>query len=226
MKEIDNLSNIKAERQIVIEELENQKEELLSTIDKTYDQIEEMKKNEVIQEYLRLQDKVSELRTEVKSIEDDIDIEELLNCDHIFANEELNKSNECEKGKYVEKTCSSELRCIKCGLNWRWIRDKNYEKFYRDDKLGVTKIKVIKSIIARQYKLRSFKPAEYLSYDLAKAIYDKIIECNPGIDDTTAKVYFEWAQKNILTKDMPIEKHKDRVRRLNAHIWPEDRYKN
>ena len=230
MKEIDNLSNIKLERQLVIEELENQKQEVLNAIDKTFDQIEEMKKSEVIQEFLKLRKKVKKLRSEAESIEDDIYIEKILNCDHIFANTKLNKSTDIVNGRLEYTISSSQLCCIKCGLNWKWRTTKQLEKMYINSSFAKDKIKAYKGMVARTVEknnnLISLNPEQYLSYDLAKAIYERIIECNPGIDDTTAKVYFECAQKNILTKDMPMEKHKDRVRRLNAYIWPKDRCKN
>lgn len=227
--EIDNTSNIKRERQIVIEELINEKKEVLEDINKTCEQINELEKNSAVQEYLKLKKSIKELNRREENIQSDIDIEEILNCDHIFANEKLNVLSEPKNGMIVKTLCSSDLRCIKCGLHINWLRGDLYEKHYANSQVREIRMKAMKSKIAHEYfrqnKLRSFNPTSYLSVELALAIYARIIECNPGIDEVTAKVYFEHAMRNILKDNIPNEKHKDRVRRLDMYEYT-DRYKN
>lgn len=115
---------------------------------------------------------------------------------------------------------SSDLRCIKCYISQKHVKSQGKLMLRRYQKPNT----VIQSEYARKLNLRSFKPLSYPSFELGQAVYQRILDRNPNIDEETAKRYYESAIRNIIGKTMPEEKHRDRARRLQ--LKPYDRYKN
>ena len=64
----------------------------------------------------------------------------------------------------------------------------------------------------------------FCDLDLAKAIYSKIREAHPNIDDETARKYFEIALDNIKNIKVSDERKTSRAKRLSLSLkfykWP------
>ena len=220
---MEDIKTLREERQIVLEELIDEKESVKEEITDISKQIEELTKNDAVIEYLLLCSEIDDLYDKEHSLCDDIRTQRILNCDHIFVNERINYSQEFspEKQRYVNIPASSELKCIKCSLNAKRILRPGKEMLTH----LVSRNSVIISDYAKTIKLRSFEPLQYPSFDLGSAVYQRILERNPDIDEETAKRYYESAMRNIIGKDMPKAKHIDRAKRLNF-TNPNIKYKN
>lgn len=80
---MEDIKTIKEERQIILDELENEKTSIRESIDELSSRINDMaNNNETVIEYLLLRAERDELLDKSNELSDDIKTQEMLNCDH------------------------------------------------------------------------------------------------------------------------------------------------
>ena len=165
-------------------------------------QLSVLEKTEEVKKYLLLKDKSASLFFECQELIKRIKLEEFESCNHIWitTNEMVDKN----KGR----SCRF-LGCIKCGLDQDVINKLNTIHFLPyEEQLMCTFMENSKYITG----IVSFESCDL---SLARAIYSKIKEKNPDIDDETACKYFEIALNNMRDKRVNDEKRKSITKRLS-----------
>ena len=173
--------------------------EEMGTIRKRLNELEEDKK---IQEFLRLKRDYEILSKEKNRIYKVMKYEEYERCQHILVYTKITKD---VRGR-IQKSCG----CIKCGLDDRVLHNKTSEVFY-DQKVMYDFLKE-KSPWGVQGKDSGYA----CSLPLARAIYSRIKEVHPDIDDKTALKYFEIALDNI--RKIPVSKNREFKRAVRLSL--------
>ena len=162
------------------------------------DELKVLEENDKIKKYFELTKKNDELYKIERDLYAEIRKEEFKKCNHVLI---YSKSiyDELEQRTYRYRGC------IKCGLDESVKADDNY-KFSSvtkamHDCLGWVNIK-----------------GKYIDYvcdlELARAIYNRIKEVHPDINDETAIKYFEIALDNIRNIKVSEERKEKRANRL------------
>ena len=119
-------------------------------------------------------------------------------CKHQLVYSEI-KYDECDMRTL--RFCA----CIKCGLDESVKIHEGYKYFLID--------KVMRDYLG--WNDIQGKTSEYIcDIELAHAIYTKIKEAHPNIDDETATKYFEIALDNIRNNKVSEERKENRAKRL------------
>ena len=185
------MHNINEEYRIVSEEM-----------DKVNNQLYVLKKDQKVQKYIELERRNKELRYKQLVLYRQTKYEEYKNCHHIYVTSQIKNDN--LKGRQ-----SRGYTCIKCGLKRPVLYSDKETLTYNEQ-------------IMYDYLKNNFETNEFDIYtdyvcnkDLARAIYCKIKEHNPDIDDSLVKKYFEIALDNIRNIKVNYERMKSRAKRLH-----------
>ncbi len=168
-----------------------------------------LRKNPDVIRYLELKEKMKKQKREQDQLYAIIKKEEYASCNHIWI-ESYHEYDSKEGRSY------SYHGCIKCGLDTK-ILDceiqsltpsyKVMYRFLRDN---------------RPYRKGLFSDV-LCDLDLAKAIYTKIKEYHPNIDDQTALYYLKIALADIRKIEVSEDRKKSRIKRLGLipefHKW-------
>lgn len=172
-----------------------------SDIDEQYRNIEQeiwgLEENPIVKKYLGLQEKKSELATKRKELYRLMKCGEHENCDHLWV------ISMDEYGEY-------DYGCLKCGLNKKALRLTNRGK---DDSLSFDE-RIMASLLEEHNYKNVFKRDIVCDLELASAIYKKIKEYHPDIDDKTAVKYLEISLDDIRNIEVSDERKKSRAKRL------------
>ena len=163
-------------------------------------EIDELSKKESVRRYLSLKEQNRLIRKRQEKLFADVYFKFFDSCDHIFVYSEL----EFDKTRGTIRSCG----CIKCGLNESVLKGHRDELSIQDQ---------IMYDYLTSHELSGTKTNNFCDLDLARAIYSKIIDNNPGIDDKTAIKYFEIALDNIRNIDVSDERKESRAKRLSLN---------
>lgn len=196
---------------------------------------------EILEKYAKVSDKLSKLNKEIKFLEGDSVVQEyrvLLTLREVVEKElaslyEEKREHEFEQCNHIwvhsnekGKQESSEFcRCIKCGLNRGLLQNE----------LGY-----LNYLIKEEQEMYDFmlKHVVYFTgielniacdYDLAKALYQRIKEKNPDIDDATISQYLENALADMNKIKVSPDRERIRAKRLlldeNFNRWQSKKVK-
>ncbi len=172
-----------------------------SDIDKEYKNIEQeiwgLEENPIVKKYIGLQRKKNELATKKKELYRLMKYGEYEKCDHLW----VTATTHFDEGYYI---------CIKCGLNKETLRKvfcQGAESLSFEDKIMYD--------VLRSYNYKSgYNTHIICDLELASAIYKKIKEQHPDIDDKTVIKYFSIALNDIRNIEVNDERKKSRAKRL------------
>lgn len=156
-----------------------------------------LQENPVVKKYIELQAKRNELDFKERELYKLIKTEEYENCDHIWVISE-------ERGDY-------DYACIKCGYNTKVPRLVANGK---DDNLSFDEM-IMKNLSIKPNCQEGINLDIVCDLELAMAIYQKIKEHYPDIDDRLASCYVKKALTDIKDIEVNEERKESRRKRLN-----------
>ena len=172
-----------------------------SDIDKEYKNIEQkiwgLEENPIVKKYIGLQRKKNELAAKKKELYRLMKHTEYENCNHLWV------ISMDEHGEY-------DYVCVKCGLNYKSLRLTNRGK---EDTLTFNE-RVMASVLKEQSFVNDADINFVCDKELAMALYKKIKEQHPNIDDKTVIKYFNIALNDIRNIEVNDERKKSRAKRL------------
>ena len=172
-----------------------------SDIDKEYRNIEKeiwgLEELPIVKKYIELQAKKNALATKRKNLYGLMKYGGYENCNHLWG------ISMDEYGEY-------DYVCVKCGLNYKSLRLTNRGK---EDSLSFDE-RVMASVLKDQSFVNSADINLVCDKDLAMALYKKIKEHHPDIDDKTAVKYLEIALEDIRNIEVSEKRKKNRAKRL------------
>ena len=185
-------------------------EEMLSEMKKINSRLEELMEDKQVQEYLALDGRRMELEPELLNLHTDMKKEEFSKCSHIWIPVSKNVD-------YYEGRSDIDYGCMKCGLDQR-VLSASYPEFLSVDD------KIMYNYLCQHYAIhQGIKSHTLCDLDLAHAMYSKIVEYHPEIDDVTALKYFEIALDNMRNIRVTDDRKESRVKRLmlkpGFHNW-------
>lgn len=185
-------------------------EEMLSEMKKINSRLEELMEDKQVQEYLALDGRRIELEPELLSLHTDMKKEEFSKCSHIWIPVSKNVD-------YYEGRSDIDYGCMKCGLDQR-VLSASYPEFLSVDD------KIMYNYLRQHYAIhQGIKSHTLCDLDLAHAMYSKIVEYHPEIDDVTALKYFEIALDDMRNIRVNDDRKESRVKRLmlkpGFHNW-------
>lgn len=185
-------------------------EEMLSEMKKINSRLEELMEDKQVQEYLTLDDQRLKLESELSELYTVMKKEEFSKCSHIWI--PVSKNVDYYEGRY-----DIDYGCMKCGLDQR-VLSASYPEFLSVDD------KIMYNYLYQHYAIhQGIKSHTLCDLDLAHAMYSKIVEYHPEIDDVTALKYFEIALDNMRNIRVTDDRKESRVKRLmlkpGFHNW-------
>lgn len=185
-------------------------EEMLSEMKKINSRLEELMEDKRVQEYLTLDDQRLKLESELSELYTVMKKEEFSKCSHIWIPVSKNVD-------YYEGRSDIDYGCMKCGLDQR-VLSASYPEFLSVDD------KIMYNYLYQHYAIhQGIKSHALCDLDLAHAMYSKIVEYHPEIDDVTALKYFEIALDNMRNIRVTDDRKESRVKRLmlkpGFHNW-------
>lgn len=185
-------------------------EEMLSEMKKINSRLEELMEDKQVQEYLTLDDQRLKLESELSELYTVMKKEEFSKCSHIWIPVSKNVD-------YYEGRSDIDYGCMKCGLDQR-VLSASYPEFLSVDD------KIMYNYLYQHYAIhQGIKSHTLCDLDLAHAMYSKIVEYHPEIDDVTALKYFEIALDNMRNIRVTDDRKESRVKRLmlkpGFHNW-------
>ena len=172
-----------------------------SDIDKEYRNIEKeiwgLEELPIVKKYIELQAKKNALATKRKNLYGLMKYGEYENCNHLWG------ISMDEYGEY-------DYVCVKCGLNYKSLRLTNRGK---EDSLSFDE-RVMASVLKGQSFVNDADINLVCDKELAMALYKKIKEHHPDIDDKTAVKYLEIALEDIRNIEVSEKRKKNRAKRL------------
>lgn len=168
-------------------------------------EIKELLETDVVKRYFELCRQDKNLANRQREVYENIKNEQYLKCNHIWVN--TLKDYDSYEGR-TETYCG----CIKCGLDERVI----YMMEYNPDTSALTEDqKIMYRIINNTYYSKGIKTNIGCNLELGMAIYKRIKEIHPNIQDGLARKYFEIALDNIRNIKVSDERKKSRAKRLS-----------
>lgn len=166
--------------------------------------INELEENEAVKEYLDLCKQSDQLLREQKQLYTQVKVEEYSSCNHIWVNT-LHEYDSWEGRSY------NYCGCIKCGLDRRVL---HLMENYHDQDWLTKEQRIMYNFLTNNQSDFGIKTNLLCDLDLAKAIYSKIKEAHPNIDDETIVKYLKVALHNIRDTKVSDERKVNRAIRL------------
>ncbi len=193
-----------------MENLRAKYEQIVLKEKKLIEQINALADDEKVKKYFELSNQNNELENLQKKLYKQMKIEEYSSCNHIWITAVQDyDSFEGHKHDY----CG----CIKCGLDKSIFLRKRYTKIYNKklDSFTLDQRIMYDFIVSDNTSSKGINTNILCNLDLAKAIYSKIKEVHPDIDDETAIKYFKVALYNIRNNKGSDERKESRTKRLS-----------
>lgn len=184
--------------------LKERYEEIVSERKKLIAKINELANDDKVKKYFELCRQNDSLATQQKDLYKRIRIEEYSYCNHIWVTT-LHDYDSIEGRSY------NYCGCMKCGLDQRVFH--LMENCHKLDYLTLEQQIMYNFMYGSSYK-SGIDTKVLCDLDLAKAIYAKIKEVYPDIDDEMARKYFEIALDNIRRTKVSDERKTNRAKRL------------
>ena len=180
-------------------DLKRKYEELKNQREKTIEELNQLREDDRVKRYIELQSKNETLYNEQIALYQELKKEEYSSCNHILVYSEIDYDR-YEGRSY--KRCG----CIKCGLDGS-VSSQSREYLPFSQKIMYDYL--------RKNHLRGKETNIACDLDLAHAIYSKVKEVHPDIDDDTAIGYFEIALNNIRSTKVSEDRKTNRAKRLS-----------
>lgn len=180
-------------------DLKRKYEELKNQREKTIEELNHLREDDRVKRYIELQSKNETLYNEQIALYQELKKEEYSSCNHILVYSEIDYDR-YEGRSY--KRCG----CIKCGLDGS-VSSQSREYLPFSQKIMYDYL--------RKNHLRGKETNITCDLDLAQAIYSKVKEVHPDINDDTAIGYFEIALNNIRNTKVSEERKTNRAKRLS-----------
>ncbi len=184
-------------KEVKMESLKEKYDEVLSQETSTELRINSLKDNAAVKEYLALQDKIKHLQDQKEELYRQIQFDNYSSCKHIWT---------------ITYVCYEEgcfyCGCIKCGLDQRVVLPENYD--VRETPYG----QIMEEFVKKNCGQPMYSKLE-CDLPLARAIYAKIKEAHPNIDDKTALSYLNTALSDIRDKKVSDKRRISRAKRLS-----------
>ena len=168
------------------------------------DELKALREHPLVKRYLELTEKNDYLFTEQKKLIKQFKLKEFDFCEHLWI------VTKCER-EYIEGRTEKFCGCVKCGLNQEVLHKA-------EGILGVEILTFEEQIMYDYLKNGIYLKGNIIpvscDIDLARSIYLRIKENNPGIDDNTSRKYFEIALDNIRKTKVSDERKANRAKRL------------
>lgn len=176
------------------DELKTQYDKVVNQIEANNKEMNKIKKESVIvKRFLKLHDENIDLRDEKSRLFKELKEQEWSSCKHILVHSDKR-----------EKSCG----CIKCGLD-------NKVLFVNENYLSSYGKMMFSYLYLGNHYLEGKTLGVCCDMELAQAIYRKIKEVHPEIDDETACKYFETALDDIQSIEVSEERKESRAQRLS-----------
>ncbi len=182
---------------------------ILEERDKVLKEIQSMQSMESTQKYLELQKKKGNLEEEYNQLYKEVKMEEYDSCEHILV-------IDAETTGYFDQNLHHCFGCIKCGLDTRVLDLPREELNYTLPQMQAMYDYLNKNQL-NSYRLKGMRTYIECDIDLAKAIYTRIKNAHPTIDDETTLKYFEIALNDIRNIKVNGERKICRARRLSLN---------
>lgn len=195
--------------------LKKKYEDIVSKRKEIIDQIEILKNDEKIIKYFELCSKNQIYQDEQKQLYKEMKYEEYSTCNHIWV-KTLHEHDSYESRSY------DYFGCMKCGLDQRAFlsaeRRFSIDNFLQDS-VPLTEERIMYNFMTehRSYASEIDYDSVLCDLDLAKAIYSKIKQAHPDIDDETIKYYFKSALKDMREIKVNDERLVSRAKRLSLN---------
>ena len=183
------------------------------------EQITELAASEQVKKYFELQKQKDSLKAQEKSLYQKLKINRYESCQHLWIKTVLRENSYDGDHTFYG--------CIKCGLDQSVLnvridgpRDQiNWLlKLERDNDI------MYDFILTHPDYFHGTVTDSYGDLELSKAIYSRIKETHPNIDDDTAVRYLEWSLDNIEKHKVSKERKEGRAKRLSLkpefNGWP------
>lgn len=188
-----------------MENLKDKYNQVVSERKDIIDKINVLAENETVKEYFSLRQQNDELAREQNNLYKQIKVGEYSSCNHIWVNT-LHDYDSWEGRSY------NYHGCVKCGLDKRVFH--LMESYHSPDWLTLDQR--IMYDFMRNHSYGSGIDTNLLcDLDLARAVYAKIKEVHPDIDDETAVKYLKVALHNIRDTKVSDERKESRAKRLS-----------
>lgn len=162
-------------------------------------EINKLEKSEIIKKYNMLRTKNENLYQEQIELDKKKQREKYNMCDHVWITSKIIYND-------MMNNAISECGCIKCGLDESVLNNERSYLSYDEQ--------VMYDYLKSNLAIKGIKLDIQCDLDLAKAIYCKIQEAHPDIDDKTAIKYLEIALDNIRNIEVSSEREENRAKRL------------
>lgn len=185
--------------------LKAQYEQIVSARKELTEQINALSVDETVKTYLEAINRNNALAAKQRQLHKQIKTEEYQTCHHIWVNTfHFYDSYEGRGYNYSG--------CVKCGLDRKvfYLKEK-----YRDLDLLTEEERIMYDFIKSNGCQGGTKTDLSCDLDLAKAIYKKIKEACPNINDQTAIKYLEVALEDIRNNKVSDERKENRAKRLS-----------
>ncbi len=185
--------------------LGEQYEQISAEKDKITHRMTELANNDIVKEYLSLCGKYDQLAKQQKQLYRRLKMNEYSSCDHIWV-KTLHKYDSSE-GRYY-----NYCGCIKCGLDRSVLANPHQTLNFLPFEQQIMYI-----FMMNHFMNPGINTNVSCDLELAKAIYSKIKEVHPNIDDGTATKYFEIALDNIRNTRVNDDRKISRAKRLSLN---------
>lgn len=185
--------------------LKSEYDRLVSEKEKIIEQIDALKDTDIVKKYLELCSKSYELENRQKALYKQMKREQYSSCNHIW----INTLHNYDKW---EGRSHDYHGCIKCGLDQRVF---HLRQLYSDLDLFTLEQRVMYDFMKECLYYSGIDTKILCDLDLAKAVYSKIKEVHPNIDDETALKYFVVALNDIRKIEVSDERKVNRAKRLS-----------
>ena len=186
--------------------IKEQYDEIVLARKEIIEQIKILADDETVKKYLELCKSNDQLSNKQRDLYSQLKTEEYSSCNHIWVNT-LHDYDRWEGRSY------NYYGCIKCGLDQRVF-------YLMENRNDLRWLSMDQQIMYNFMKNRTYDGDGIVTkvlcdLDLAKAIYSKIKEAHPDIDDETARKYFEIALDDIREIKVSEERKANRAKRLS-----------
>lgn len=188
-----------------MEDLKSAYEEILTKREGLLKKIKTLSNDEKVKKYFELCKRNESLAKDQKDLYRKIKTKEYATCQHIW----VNTLNDYDS---FEGRSSSYVGCVKCGLDKRVLY---YAARYYDSDLLPFEQKIMYDSLENHRHSNGTNTHILCDLSLAKAIYVKIKETHPDIDDETSIKYLKAALYNMRYKDTSEERKNNRIKRLS-----------
>lgn len=180
--------------------LKQEYDEITEQRNKIIEEIKQLEEIETVKRHSELQRQNEDLYNKQLSLYEAIKQEEYASCNHILVYSKI------DSDRYEGRTYKS-CGCIKCGLDNSVLND--------DVKYLPLGRKIMYAYLSKPVYLNGTQTEIACDLDLAQAIYSKIKQTHPNIDDATAIYYFGAALHDIRMIKVNDDRKVDRAKRLS-----------